>query len=64
MDENKGKLTEGDQSAVRAAIQKVNEAKKEEDPTVLNRAMEDLQRAESGDGRASLRRRRGPRWAW
>jgi molecular chaperone DnaK len=45
LDENKGKLSEGDQSAVRAAIDKVNEAKKGDDAAALNRAIEDLQRA-------------------
>ena len=45
MDENKDKLSESDKSAVRAAIEKVNEAKKGDDPAAINRAIEDLQRA-------------------
>ena len=45
LDENKDKLTEADKSAVRAAIEKVNEAKKGEDAAAINRAVEDLQRA-------------------
>ena len=45
MDENKDKLSDSDMSAVRAAIEKVNEAKKGEDPAAINRAVEDLQRA-------------------
>ena len=45
MDENKDKLSEGDKSAVRAAIEKVKEAVKGDDSTAINRAVEDLQRA-------------------
>jgi molecular chaperone DnaK len=45
MDENKDKLTDSDKSAVRSAIEKVNEAKKGDDPAAINRAIEDLQRA-------------------
>ncbi|MEJ7639090.1 MAG: molecular chaperone DnaK, partial [Singulisphaera sp.] len=45
MEESKDKLSDSDQSAVRAAIEKVNEAKKGDDATALNRAIEDLQRA-------------------
>jgi molecular chaperone DnaK len=45
LDENKEKLSESDRSALRAAIDKVNEAKKGDDATVINRAVEDLQRA-------------------
>ncbi len=45
MDENKDKLNESDKSAVRAAIEKVNEVKKGEDLAAIQRAIEDLQRA-------------------
>ena len=45
LDEHKDKLNEADQSAVRAAIEKVNEAKKGEDPAALTRAIDDLRRA-------------------
>jgi molecular chaperone DnaK len=45
MDENKDKLSESDKSAVRAAIERVNEAKKGDDPVAINRAIEDLGRA-------------------
>jgi molecular chaperone DnaK len=45
MEESKDKLSDSDQSAVRAAIEKVNEAKKGDDVAALNRAIEDLQRA-------------------
>ena len=45
MEESKDKLSESDKSAVRAAIEKVNEAKKGDDVAALNRAIEDLQRA-------------------
>ncbi len=45
LDENKEKLSDGDKAALRAAIEKVNEAKKEEDAGAINRAVEDLQRA-------------------
>ena len=45
LDENKDKLSESDKTAVRAAIDKVNEAKKGDDPAAINRAIEDLQRA-------------------
>ncbi len=43
--EQKDKLTEADQSAVRAAIEKVNEAKKGDDPSALSQAVENLRRA-------------------
>ena len=43
--EQKDKLTEADQAAVRSAIEKVNEAKKGDDPAALTRAVEDLRRA-------------------
>jgi molecular chaperone DnaK len=45
MEESKDKLSDSDKSAVRAAIEKVNEAKKGDDAAALNRAIEDLQRA-------------------
>jgi molecular chaperone DnaK len=45
MEESKDKLSDSDKSAVRAAIEKVNEAKKGDDVAALNRAIEDLQRA-------------------
>jgi molecular chaperone DnaK len=45
MEENKEKLSESDKAAVVAAIGKVNEAKKGDDPEAVNRAVEDLRRA-------------------
>src|SRR3954453_22549000 len=45
LEENKEKLSEGDRSALRAAIDKVNEAKKGEDAAAITRAIDDLQRA-------------------
>ncbi len=45
LDENKEKLSEGDRAALRAAIDKVNEAKKADDAGAINRAVEELQRA-------------------
>jgi len=45
MDENKEKLSDSDKTAVRAAIDRVNEAKKGDDPAAINQAIEDLQRA-------------------
>jgi molecular chaperone DnaK len=45
MNENKDKLSEGDKSAVQAAIVKVNEAMKGDDPSAINAAVEDLGRA-------------------
>ena len=45
LDENKDKLSEGDKSALRAAIEKVNEAKKGDDAGAITRAIEELQRA-------------------
>ncbi len=45
LDENKDKLKESDMSAVRAAIEKVNEAKKGDDVARLQQAIDDLQRA-------------------
>jgi molecular chaperone DnaK len=45
MEESKDKLSESDQSALRAAIDKVNETKKQDDAAAINRALDDLQRA-------------------
>src|SRR5262245_21895300 len=45
IEEHKDMLSESDRSAVRAAIDKVNEAKKGEDAAALNRAIDELQRA-------------------
>jgi molecular chaperone DnaK len=45
LDENKDKLSEGDRSALRAAIDKVIEVKKGDDASAINRAVEELQRA-------------------
>ena len=66
LDENKDKLSEADKSAVRAAIEKVNEAKKGDDPAAINQAVEDLQRASQAmaehlyaGGRLGGRRRAG-----
>ncbi|MGE3821762.1 MAG: molecular chaperone DnaK, partial [Isosphaeraceae bacterium] len=39
------KLSESDKSAVQSAIEKVREAVKGDDPSVINRAFDDLQRA-------------------
>ncbi|MDB5350441.1 MAG: chaperone protein DnaK, partial [Planctomycetota bacterium] len=45
IDENKEKLAEGDISAVRAAIARVNEAKKGDDAAAINQAVDDLGKA-------------------
>jgi molecular chaperone DnaK len=45
LDENKDKLSDGDKTALRAAIDKVNEARKSDDAAAITRAIEDLQRA-------------------
>jgi molecular chaperone DnaK len=45
LEESKDKLSESDRAAVQAAIEKVNEVKKGDDPAAINRAIEDLQRA-------------------
>jgi molecular chaperone DnaK len=45
LEEHKDKLSDSDRSALRAAIDKVNEAKKGEDAAAINRAIEELQRA-------------------
>lgn len=45
LEESKDKLSESDKTAVRAAIDKVNEAKKGNDAAAINQAVEDLGRA-------------------
>ncbi len=45
MDESKDKLSDSDKSAVRAAIERVNEAKKGNDAAAITQAIEELQRA-------------------
>ncbi len=45
LEESKDKLSESDLTALRAAMDKVNEAKKGEDVTAINRAIDELQRA-------------------
>jgi molecular chaperone DnaK len=45
MEENKEKLSSSDVSAVKAAIERVNEVKKGDDPAEIQRAIDDLQRA-------------------
>jgi molecular chaperone DnaK len=45
LEEHKDKLSESDRAAVRAAIDKVNEVKHQDDVAALNRAMDELQRA-------------------
>lgn len=45
MDENKDKLSDSDKLAVRAAIDRLNTVKKENDIAAINQAIEDLQRA-------------------
>ncbi len=45
LDENKEKLSESDRSALLAAIQKVNEVKKQDDVAAINQAVDELQRA-------------------
>ncbi len=45
IEENKSKLKEADMTAVRAAIERVNEAKTGDDPSAINQAVEDLGRA-------------------
>jgi len=45
LEESKDKLSDTDMSAVRAAIEKVNEAKKGDDVVKLQQAIDDLQRA-------------------
>src|SRR5437763_58112 len=45
LEENKDKLSDTDKSALRAAMDKVNEAKNGDDPAAINRAVDELQRA-------------------
>ncbi len=45
VEESKDKLSESDQTALRAAMDKVNEAKKQDDVAAINRALDELQRA-------------------
>ena len=45
LEEHKDKLGESDRSALTAAIEKVNEAKKGDDPAAINRAVDELQKA-------------------
>ncbi len=45
MDESKDKLGESDVAAVKAAIDKVNAVKGQDDPAAINRAVEELERA-------------------
>jgi molecular chaperone DnaK len=45
VEESKDKLSESDQAALRAAMEKVNEVKKQDDVAAINRALDELQRA-------------------
>jgi molecular chaperone DnaK len=45
MEEQKDKLSESDRSALRAAIDKVNDVKNKDDADAINRALDELQRA-------------------
>jgi molecular chaperone DnaK len=45
VEEHKDKLSESDHGALRAAIDKVNETKKQDDVAAINRALEELERA-------------------
>ena len=45
LEEHKDKLSDSDKSALRAAIDKVNEAKKSDDVAAINRAVDELSRA-------------------
>jgi len=45
LEENKDKLGEGDRTALQAAIDKVNEAKKGDDAAAINRAVDELSKA-------------------
>jgi molecular chaperone DnaK len=45
LEENKEKLSESDRSALQAAIQKVNDVKKQDDAAAINQAVDELQRA-------------------
>ena len=53
LEEHKDKLSDSDKTALRAAIDKVNEAKKADDVAAINRAVDELPR-QPGDVRASL----------
>jgi len=45
LEEHKDKLSDSDKTALRAAIDKVNEAKKADDVAAINRAVDELSRA-------------------
>ncbi|MGC8642750.1 MAG: Hsp70 family protein, partial [Isosphaeraceae bacterium] len=45
LEEHKDKLSDSDKSALRAAMDKVNEAKKGDDASTINRAVDELQKA-------------------
>jgi molecular chaperone DnaK len=45
VEESKDKLSESDHAALRAAMDKVNEVKKQDDVAAINRALDELQRA-------------------
>ena len=45
LDENKNRLSEADMAAVRGAIERVNQAKAGDDPSAIQRAIDDLQPA-------------------
>jgi len=45
LEENKDKLSESDRTALQAAIEKVNEVKKNDDVAAINQAIDELQRA-------------------
>jgi molecular chaperone DnaK len=45
LEENKGRLSEGDMAAVRSAIDRVNQVKTGNDAAAIQRAVDDLQRA-------------------
>jgi molecular chaperone DnaK len=44
MEESKDKLSDSDRAAVSAAIEKVNQAKGQDDAAAINRALDELQR--------------------
>ena len=45
LNESQGRLSEADMAAVRSAIEKVNQVKNGDDPSAIQRAIDDLQRA-------------------
>ena len=45
LEEHKDKLSDSDKTALRAAMDKVNEVKKGDDPAAINRAVDELQKA-------------------